>query len=187
MTQELALVPQYLIHRGNKAIENIVSILVGVFGLSLLAQIALPLPWTPVPITGQTFGVALAGLMWGRKRGVAVVASYLVIGGLGAPVFAMGQSGLVMGPTTGYLVGMVIASYWMGLLSDFGWTQTFLKSYAAALSGSMIIFLCGMVVLSAFVPTKDLLAAGVFPFLPGDFIKTVIASAIAYRSQKALR
>lgn len=187
MTQELAFVPQYLIHRGSKTLENILSILVGVTGLSLLAQIAIPLPWTPVPITGQTFGVALVGLMWGRKRGVTVLLTYLGIGALGLPVFAMGKSGISIGPTVGYLVGMVFASYWIGLLSDLGWTRTFLRSYYAAFSGSVIVFSCGIIVLSFFIPSKNLFAAGVLPFLPGDFIKTLLASFIAYKAQDSLR
>lgn len=186
MTQELAFIPQHLIRRGNKVLENVVSILVGVTGVSLLAQIAIPLPLTPVPITGQTFGVALASLMWGRKRGVAVVLTYLGLGALGLPVFAMGQSGFSFGPTTGYLIGMVFASYWIGLLSDLGWTRTFLRSYFATFSGSAIIFFCGVIVLSFFIPSKNLITAGVLPFLPGDFIKTLLASFIATRAQNSL-
>ncbi len=187
MNQESALVPQLISQRGNRAIENVLSIVIGVVGLSLLAQIAIPLPWTPVPITGQTFGVALAALLWGRKRGVAVVLSYLFLGSLGLPIFALGKSGMTMGPTAGYLLGMVIATYWMGMLADFGWTKTYLKSWLAATSGSLIIFAFGAAVLSFFVPTKDILVMGVLPFLPGDSVKTAIASFLAFRAQKSAK
>lgn len=186
MTLELALIPQYLIQRGNKTLENVLSVMCGVAGLSLLSQIAIPLAWTPVPITGQTFGVYLVALLWGRKRGLAVILSYLAIGAVGLPVFALGKYGLSFGPTSGYLVGMVLATYWIGMLSDLGWTKTYLRTYLAAAAGSLVIFACGNIVLSFFIPLKALLAAGVLPFLPGDVIKTSLASYIAYKFQKSL-
>ena len=186
MNQEHSLVPQIITQRGNRTIENVIAIFIGVVGLSLLAQIAIPLPWTPVPITGQTFGVALAALLWGRKRGVAVVLSYLFIGYLGLPVLALGKSGIAMGPTAGYLLGMVIASYWMGMLADFGWTKSYLKTCLVASSGSLIIFAFGAAVLSFFVPSKDILVMGVLPFLPGEIVKTAFASFLAFRAQKSV-
>lgn len=186
MIQELALVPQYLIQRGNRIQENILSILLGVLCLSLLAQITIPLPWTPVPITGQTFGVALIALILGRKRATATIFSYLALGTIGLPLFAMGKSGFSIGPTTGYLVGMAVATYWMGTLSDWGWTQTWWRSYLAAFSGSLIVFLCGAIGLSFFIPSRDLWSAGVLPFLPGDFLKTLLSSFIAFQAQRSL-
>ncbi|MEK6773348.1 MAG: biotin transporter BioY [Bdellovibrionota bacterium] len=187
MYQEHALVPQYVIQRGNKILDNALFILAGIVSLSLLAQIAIPLPWTPVPITGQTFGVALISLMWGRKRSVAIVLIYLSIGSLGLPVFAQAKSGFMMWPTAGYLIGMVFASYWMGLLADIGWTKTFLRTWLSAFSGSLIIFFFGVLVLSFFIPSKDLLIAGVLPFLPGDFIKTFSSSLLAYKAQQSFK
>lgn len=186
MTQELALVPQFIIQRGNKIQENILSVLLGVCGLSLLAQIAIPLPWTPVPITGQTFGVALLALLWGRKRAMAAIVSYVTLGGLGLPIFALGKSGFALGPTSGYLFGMMIATYVMGTLSDRGSTKTWLRSYVTALCGSVIIFTCGILWLSMFLPTKELLSAGLLPFLPGDLLKTLLASFIAFQSGKSI-
>ena len=129
MIQEQAFIPQILSHRGNKILENILAIFVGVLSLSLLAQIAIPIPWTPVPITGQTFGIALISLLWGRNRSFAVVFSYLFIGALGFPIFAFGKSGLVFGPTFGYLIGMLAASVWMGFLADRGWTRAVLHAF----------------------------------------------------------
>lgn len=155
-------------------------------GLSLLAQIAIPLPWTPVPITGQTFGVALTALIWGRKRATATILSYLALGTLGLPIFAMGKSGFSVGPTTGYLAGMVLATYWMGALSDLGWAKTLGRAYVTSFSGSLIIFFCGVVGLSLFIPSKELWSAGVLPFLPGDFLKSLLASFIAVQAQRPL-
>src|SRR3989344_2031632 len=184
MNQELALVPQYIIQRGNKIQANVLSVVLGVLCLSMLAQIAIPLPWTPVPITGQTFGVTLIALMWGRKRALATILSYLALGALGLPIFAMGKAGFSFGPTTGYLIGMAVATYWMGFLSDQGWTKSWLRLYLTAVSGSIIIFSCGVAVLSLFIPTQNLLSAGVLPFLPGDFLKTLISSCIAFQAQR---
>ena len=185
LNQEQAFVPKFLLERGNTLVDNAISIVFGVVLLSLLAQIAVPLPWTPVPITGQTFGVALMALLWGRKRAFGVILSYMAVGALGLPVFAAAKSGLVMGPTMGFLIGMVIASYWMGLLSDLGWTKTWGRSYLAAMSGSVITFVFGVWVLSVFIPKETLFFAGVLPFLPGDLIKTLVASYTAYRLQKS--
>ena len=186
MNQELALVPQYVIHRGNRVHENVLAIVLGVLFLGWLAQVAIPLPWTPVPITGQTFGVTLTALVWGRKRATMTVFSYLALGGIGVPIFAMGRSGIPIGPTTGYLVGMAAAAYLMGALADRGWTRTWLRSYLAALLGSLAVLSCGVVGLSLFFSFKDLWHIGVFPFLPGDLLKTLLASCIAFGVQHSL-
>ncbi|AGH95264.1 biotin transporter BioY [Pseudobdellovibrio exovorus] len=183
-TQELSLIPNFIIQRGNTLRDNALCLLGGVALLSLLAQITFFLPWTPVPITGQTFGVALMALLWGRKRAVLVVLGYIGLGGLGLPVFALGKSGLLMGPTMGYLFGMVVAAYGMGALADKGWTRKWWTSYLAAFIGSVITFTFGLLVLSIFLPKESLLMAGLFPFLPGDLVKTLLASSIAYKVQK---
>ena len=181
---ELAPISQFIISRGNKAKENILAVAIGIVLLSLLAQVAIPLPWTPVPVTGQTFGVSLMALLWGRKRAFSVILGYLFLGGIGLPIFALGKSGLSFGPTIGYLIGMALAAVWMGTLSDRGWTKTWLRTYLVALSGSVIIFSCGVFCLSFFLPFKNLLITGVLPFLPGDLIKSLLASYIAFKSQK---
>jgi biotin transport system substrate-specific component len=187
-SQSLALIPRILSKRGSstfgRALENVVAVFTGVVLLSLLAQVAIPLPWTPVPITGQTFGVALIAMLWGRARGFAVVLSYLIAGAIGLPVFAMAKSGLAFGPTFGYLLGMLVASIWMGFLADRGWTKTFLRAWLTAFSGSVIVFSFGLAVLSTFVPSESLLAFGLLPFLPGDFLKTLIASSVVYRASR---
>jgi biotin transporter BioY len=180
MELQKAFIPSLLIRRGNLVSENILSVAVGVTLVSLLAQVAVPLAWTPVPITGQTFGVALTALLWGRKRALAIMLSYFSLGAAGLPLFAMAKSGLSFGPTLGYLIGMIFAAYWMGSLADRGWTKTYFRTWLAALSGSAITFIFGLAVLSSFVPSENLLIAGLFPFLPGDLIKTFLVSTIAW-------
>lgn len=187
MVHNLALIPRFLDRRGNKVEENILSLFVGVLSLAALAQIAIPLSWTPVPITGQTFGVALTALLWGRKRAMANILVYLTLGGLGLPIFSLGSSGLSFGPTLGYLIGMVAATYCIGTLSDLGWTKKWSTTYFATLIGSAIVFAFGVIGLSVFIPFKNLLVAGVLPFLPGDLIKSLLASFIAYRLQNTVK
>lgn len=159
--------------------KHFLVIVGGVVALSLLAQIALPLGFTPVPLTGQTFGVYLIALLCGRKLGGAIVASYLAVGFVGLPVFAGAASGLSFGPTLGYLVGMLVASQAVGYLADRGWTKSFGRAWLAAVAGSVCVFTMGLAVLSAFVPADALLISGFLPFLPGDLIKTTLAASIA--------
>lgn len=179
-----ALVPVLLARTESKTGANLLAIVAGIGLISLLAQVVIPLPWTPVPITGQTLGIAMVGLGWGWRRAFAVVALYLILGWLGAPIFAAGKSGLFLGPTFGYLVGMLIAATVEGYLSDRGWTQKFWQALATSYLGSTIIFCCGLVVLSRFVPASELLTAGLYPFLIGDFLKNSIAAAVRTQMQR---
>lgn len=162
---------------------KIVSVVFGVVFLAALAQIAIPLPFTPVPITGQTFGVALMSLLWGRKWGFATVALYVCVGALGVPVFSAGTAGLKLA-TSGYLLGMCLSAFVIGTLSDRGFSKSFTKSFIACLCGSACVFAGGLFVLSNFVPQGTVLAAGLVPFIPGDIVKSTLASLIASRASK---
>lgn len=172
--QSRALVNEILVDFGNTKTHNIISYIAGVALLTLLSQIVIPLPWTPVPITGQTFGVTLIALLWGQKRAFAIVSSYLLLGILSVPVFAV--AGVA---TYGYLFGMLVASAIVGRFSDLGWSSSFFKSWFVGFLGSCAVFTCGLIWLSFFVPGEALIAAGLLPFLPGDLVKTVSAAFIA--------
>lgn len=173
-----AFVPTKINHFDNQILVSALSVFMGVIMLSLLAQVKITLPWTPVPVTGQTFGVAVLALMWGSRLSFITFMTYLGIGFLGAPVFAGGLSGLLIGPTFGYLIGMLVSSWVVGKLSDKGWSESFKTALAASYVGSAITFLCGVSVLSFFIPADKLLIAGVLPFLPGDLIKNVLAATL---------
>jgi biotin transport system substrate-specific component len=181
MNSSKAFIPSAVGHLPNKYMVSFLSVCMGVSMLALLAQIKISLPWTPVPITGQTFGVALLALLWGSRLSFATFATYLGLGFIGAPIFAGGMSGLLIGPTFGYLAGMFIASGVVGVLSDKGWGRSFWRGLAAAYIGSLIIFSCGILVLSFFIPKSQLLIAGVLPFLPGDLIKNILAAMLVSR------
>jgi biotin transport system substrate-specific component len=144
---------------------------------ALAAQIAIPLPWSPVPITGQTFAVLLSGAVLGARRGFLAQALYLGIGALGFPVFAGGASVLALaGPTGGYLVAFPFAAALTGYLAQRGWDRRFATTLLALLLGSVVIFACGLAGLSRYLPADRLLQAGLLPFLPGDLIKSSLAA-----------
>ncbi|WP_413293329.1 biotin transporter BioY [Bdellovibrio sp. HCB185ZH] len=88
------------------------------------------------------------------------------------------------GPTSGYLMGMLIASYLMGDLADRGWTKKFWSTWLAAFFGSCVILSCGVLVLSFYMPHETLFLTGVLPFLPGDFLKTLLACFIVRQVER---
>ncbi|MDZ4722925.1 MAG: biotin transporter BioY [candidate division Zixibacteria bacterium] len=152
------------------------------FNLLLVAAayISIPLVFSPVPITGQTFGVMLIAMALGRIRGTAVVTAYLLEGIAGAPVFAGGGAGIhhLFGPTGGYLLGFVPAAFLTGYLADQGWYKGYILSAIAMFIGHAVVFLFGLTQLFFFVPVSGLFAAGLIPFLPGTAIKIGLASFI---------
>src|SRR5205085_7034719 len=156
-----------------------------VIGFSLLialaAQVAIPLPWTPVPITGQTFAVLLTGALLGSRLGALAMIAYLIEGASGLPFFAAGGSGvarLLFSPTSGYLLSYPVAAFAVGLLAERGWDKRFLTAAAAMGLGSIIILLSGWAWIVRFVSPAAAFQIGVAPFLIGDIIKIALASAV---------
>ena len=162
-------------------LRDAVVVVSGALLVAVLAQIEIPLPFTPVPITGQTFGVLLVGAVLGSKRGAASLAFYLVMGVIGLPFFAGGAHGLsiLTGATGGYLIGFVLAAYSIGLLAERGLERSARTSLIPFLIGTLIIYSCGItwlaVVLGSF---SKAIAAGLIPFLIGDAIKLIAASLV---------
>ena len=145
---------------------------------ALAAQIAIPVPWSPVPLTGQTFAVLLSGAVLGARRAFLAQALYLAEGATGLPVFAGGAAGLATfaGPTGGYLAAFPLAAALTGALAERGWDRRFVTMLVAMLLGSAVIFALGLIQLSRFVPQAQLFAAGLLPFVPGDLVKSALAS-----------
>lgn len=144
---------------------------------AVLAQVRVPLWFTPVPITGQTFAVLLAGLALGSQAGAASQALYVAAGVVGLPVFQGGQGGwsYVTGPTLGYLVGFIAAAAITGWLrSKFPGR---LSGIPTALAGTVVIYVFGVAWLASAlgVGLGHALALGFFPFLIGDAIKALLA------------
>lgn len=142
------------------------------------AQAEIRLPWTPVPITGQTFAVLLSGVVLGARRAFLAQTLYLLEGACGLPFFAGGAGGaLVMaGPTGGYLVAFPFAALVTGVLAERAWDRRPVTMFAAMLLGSTVIFAAGLAQLSRFVPAGQLVATGLAPFVAGDVVKSALAA-----------
>jgi len=166
---------------------DIVLIVVGSIFVALFAQISIPLPFTPVPITGQTFAVLLVGAVLGSRRGAASLALYVAEGAVGLPVFAGGTFGLakLLGPTGGYLVGFIVAAFVVGYLAERGLDRKWTTSLIPFVVGEIVIYAVGVPWLAVFVGVNKALVFGLWPFLIGDAIKLVLA-AIAMPSAWAL-
>ena len=180
---QTALVPT-LLERHLPRLDGRLRDLLLVFGGSLfvagMAQVRIPLPFTPVPLTGQTFAVLLVGAALGARRGAASLLLYLLQGLLGLPVFSGGTAGLavLLGPTGGYLVGFVAAAWLVGMLARRGMDRRIPTALLAFLAGELVIYLFGVCWLSAFLGFPRAIAAGLLPFLVGDALK-LIAAALA--------
>ena len=161
------------------AISNAVLVVSGVLGLAALAQIAIPVPGSPVPVTGQTLGVLILGTTYGSTLGFTTFAIYLLAGIAGAPVFANGAHGLdrIVGATGGYLIGMLVATLILGQLARFRLDQNFLTALPSMLIGTVITFAFGLVWLQQFTGQSWswTISAGLTPFLIGEVLKIAIA------------
>ena len=168
----------------SSALTQVLFVAAGVAFISLLAQIAIPVPGSPVPVTGQTLAVLLIGTTYGARLGVLTFATYLLAGIAGAPIFAPSATSAnhgidrLIGATGGYLVGMLVASLVLGYLADRKADQKFRTSFPALLLGDVIIFTFGLLWLQQ---TLDLswsktIAAGFTPFILGEALKIAITA-----------
>lgn len=146
--------------------------------ISLFAQVRFPLPFTPVPITGQTFAVLLVGAALGRRRGLGSVLLYLLQGSLGLPVFA-GGAGLarLVGPTGGYLVGFLPAAYLAGFAAERGLDRRWFAALPFFLLAQLTLYGTGVAWLATYLGWEQVLLAGLVPFLTLDAVKAVLAAA----------
>lgn len=160
--------------------SDVILVVVASLVTALAAQAEMRLPWTPVPISGQSFAVLLSGPVLGSRRAFLAQLLYLSYGAVGLPVFAGGAAGLAkfIGPTGGYLIGFPLAALVTGLLAERGWDRKPHTMFAAMLMGSTVIFALGLAQLSRFVPSEGLLVAGLLPFIPGDLIKSALAAGV---------
>ena len=135
-----------------------------------------------VPVSGQTFGVLLAGALLGSRRGALSQLSYLAVGATGIPYwFALGgPPGIarLAGPTGGYLIGFVAAAFIIGWLAERGWGRRVWTAILAMIAGSVVIYIFGLSWLAHFVPEGTLLQAGLYPFVIGDLVKIAAAALV---------
>jgi biotin transport system substrate-specific component len=152
------------------------------------AQLVIPLPFTPVPVTGQVFGVLLSGAVLGRRLGPLSQGAYLGLGAIGLPWFAPPSAGalftvggwaVLVGATGGYLIGFVVAAAVVGYLIDRGRRRrTFSGNLLILLGGVGIIYAIGSLQLAAVagLSPREAILYGAVPFLPGDMLKCVLAA-----------
>lgn len=162
------------------ALANLMLVVAASLVTAAMAQLEIRMPWTPVPISGQSFAVLLSGAVLGARRAFLAQLLYLTEGAVGMPFFSGGAAGAahLVGPTGGYLAAFPFAAAITGALAERGFTRTPLAMFAAMLSGSVIIFGLGLAQLANFVPAGSLLSAGLLPFIPGDLIKSAIAAGV---------
>jgi biotin transport system substrate-specific component len=160
-----------------------VLLVVGFAGLTALAaQLTIRLPFTPVPITGQTFAVLATGTALGWRRGLLSQLLY-VVAGLGLPIYAGGKHGWaeLTGASGGYLVGFIVAAALIGLLCQRRQDRNLLTSIPAMLAGNAVIYAFGLPWLahSLHVSGTKAVEYGLAPFIVGDTVKLLLAAGIA--------
>jgi len=175
-TLRLAVLPR------SGLIADALLVVAGGAFVALAAQVEFHLPFTPVPITGQTFAVLLVGASYGAVRGFATLGLYLAAGLVGAPVFAGGEGGWewVSGATGGYLVGMLVAAAITGALAEREWDRRFSSAVTALLTGNVVVFAFGLPWLAHVTGTgfNETLVNGLYPFILGDLVKLYLAGAL---------
>jgi biotin transport system substrate-specific component len=165
-----------------------------VVGFALLtaaaSQMKVPLPFTPVPVTGQTFAVLLAGATLGSRAGAASQMLYILLGIAGFPFFAGGGSGweYATGATFGYLFGFVVAATVVGFLAERRSDRTVATALPAFLAGTVIIYLFGVSWLMVALHTDllDAVSKGLLPFVTGDALKIILAGTLLPAAWKLL-
>jgi biotin transport system substrate-specific component len=165
------------------AVRNVVLVLVGAAFVGLAAQVAIPLPWTPVPLTGQTFAVLLTAAALGTWRGVASMLLYAALGLAGVPWYAGGSSAFRDGALVvsfGYVVGFVAAAAVVGYLAERGATRTAPRTAGLMVLGNVVIYAIGATWLAGAlgVSLSRALELGVQPFLLGDALKVALAAGL---------
>jgi biotin transport system substrate-specific component len=160
-------------------VRSIALVVGGAVFVGLTAQISIPLWFTPVPLTLQTFSVLLVGAVLGSTRGLASMGLYLLAGVAGVPWFADHNSGWHLA-SIGYVVGFVAAAGLVGFLAERRGDRTPLRAAGLMVLGNLVIYACGVAGLLIMTPMNlaTALGKGVLPFLLGDAIKIVFAAAL---------
>lgn len=164
----------------SRVIAHILGIMVFAVFTAVGANIYIPLPWTPVPITLQTFSVFLSGAVLGGTYGPLSMVYYIMLGLAGMPFFAGGSAGFarILGPTGGYLLGFVVASFVIGKF--IGKRPGFFNAELVLLFGIAVVYFFGVLqlcIVTGFSPA-DAIIKGVLPFLAGDIMKTFVVAGV---------
>ncbi len=177
------------IQDASTATKLLMSLLMACF-TGIMAQIIIPLPWTPVPITAQTFAVLCSGLFLGKKYGCLSQILYVVLGIAFIPWFGGMTGGLevFLGSTGGFLIGFIIASYFIGLITEkYAHARSFTKmALVIGIANFALIYIPGLAGLALFLGFQgtsvgiiDLLIMGLIPFIAGDIVKILAAASVS--------
>ena len=148
--------------------------------LAVAAQISIPLPFTPVPVTLQTLAVVLTGALLGSRRGTLAILLYLAEGFAGLPVFSLGRAGFVhlLGPTGGYLVGFVAAVWLTGFLVELKLASKLPGALLVTILGLLVPYVSGVAWLGVSVGFQKAVMLGFVPFVIGDAMKVIVAVGV---------
>lgn len=159
---------------------DIVLVAAGAALTAIAAQVQVPL-W-PVPITAQTLAVLLVGSSLGALRGTLSMVLYAVLGMVGLPVFSDASSGMgvILGPTGGYIVGFIFAAAFTGWIAQRSWDRRILRAILAFAGGTVVTFAIGLpwLAVTLGLDLQQTLQAGLYPFIVGGAVKTVIAAGV---------
>ncbi len=161
---------------GRARVRDAVLVLGGAGLTGLAAQLVVPVPGSPVPVTGQTFAALLVGTALGARRGFLALALYAVAGVAGMPWFSEGMSGAAM-PSFGYILGMLLAATVVGALARRGGDRNPLRMAGTMAAGTALTYAVGVpyLALATGMTAGEALAAGLVPFLIGDALKAALA------------
>jgi biotin transport system substrate-specific component len=185
-------IPHILLERviRGRAVVNVLTIIAASILIALAAQVAIPIPGSPVPLTLQPVAVLLVGVTLGSRRGAAAAALYLFEGMSGLPVFAQGHGGPVwlIAPTAGYLWSYPFASWLAGFVSERGWGSSILRAVCGMLAALGVIYLGGWSWLATLTNATHAWQMGVAPFIVADMIKiAIVASLLPYTQRLVSR
>ena len=169
----------YFISINNQKL-NAISIILGSLLIAILAQISFYIPFSPVPLTGQTIGVFIIGGILGPKKGVFCILAYLIEGLVGLPVFANMSAGflVLIGPTAGYLYSFIPAVIMIGYFTNLNTKNKFWINTLICILITFFILCFGTLYLSNFIGFQKAFNAGFYPFIVIGVIKSIISSAI---------
>lgn len=171
-----------------RALTQILLVIGGSAIIAIAAQIAIPIPFSPVPLTLQPLAVLLVGIALGATRGSAAATLYLLEGAAGLPVFAQGHGGALwlIGPTAGYLLSYPVAAFVAGWFSERGWGSTVARALAGMLLALAIIYAGGWAWLAVLAGPRAAWTMGIVPFVIADLIKVAIGAALLPSAEKLI-
>ena len=174
----------------NRQLCKIFCVLTFVVLTAFGAFVRIPLPFTPVPITLQTFFVLLSGALLGSGLGVFTQMSYIILGIFGMPIFTQAGSGwnYLLGPTGGYVFGFLLAVFWLGSLIKHG-RDSLTRTFLIFCLGDIILLSCGTLWLKLLfgLSVTKALFIGFLPFIPADLVKALLAATIYLRLKNRIK